>query len=44
VMVSVIMRKKSSYELVSNSEWLPRESCLTGAHCSLLEFCLWSWM
>jgi hypothetical protein len=38
VKVSVIVRRKSSYEHVSNSEWLPRYGCL---NLQIQKHCKW---
>jgi hypothetical protein len=40
--VSVIVSKESSHERASNSEWLPRQSCLNMAHAVLPFFPLHS--
>jgi hypothetical protein len=43
----VFVRNKSSYEHVSNFEWLSRQICLNLALTILpsrLDFCLWGWM
>jgi hypothetical protein len=40
--VTVILRKKCSYESVFNFEWLQRQSCWNVAFEN--EFYLWGWM
>ena len=44
MLVSVFVRNKGSYEHVSNTEWVSRQSCLNLARTILpsrLDFCLW---
>jgi hypothetical protein len=47
VLLSAFVRNTCSYEYVSNSEWVSRQSCLNLARTILplrLDFCLWVWM